>query len=85
MDFFNPWYIIIAGVGSCIGMGAFIYGKRMQDAKCMFVGIGLCAVSYFITEPLTLGVISALLVGVLFSNPIIQMLEGPRKDIESIE
>ena len=85
MDLFNPWYIVVAGIGSAIGMGAFIYGKKMQDIKFMFVGIALCAVSYVINNPLLLAFVTCLLVAVLFSDKIIHLTEGPRKDIESIE
>ena len=82
---FNPWYILVAAISSCIGMGSFFYGKKQQDFSYMFWGICLCCGSYFVSDPLYLAGLTALLCCGVFWQPISYRLFGPPKKIESIE
>jgi len=87
VDYFDPWYLLVAGVFGAIGMGVFMYGKREADFLWLFDGIALCAASYFITSPPLLTAVSVGLIALLFHERILLWFSGdvkPRKDIESI-
>ena len=70
MEMFNIWYIIVASIASAIGLGAVSYGRKMQEFKFILVGISLFAVTYFITNPPLLALVSTLLTAFLFSDRI---------------
>lgn len=78
----DPWYMLVAMVVSAIGMGAFMYGKKMGDGKFLMVGGALFVVTYFITDPIWLSLVSLLLCVVLFSNPIQKLLAGSSPPVE---
>ena len=83
---FDPWYMLVALVASGIGMGAFMYGKKQADGKFLFLGGVIFAVTYFITDPLYLALVTAVLTALLFSDPIVNALAArrPPKEIEEI-
>lgn len=82
-DSLSVGYLVVAGITSLIGTGAFIYGKKMEDMKCIFLGILLCLVSYFVTDPLYLTLVSIPLVAGLFSEKISWWLQ--RRSMGEIE
>jgi len=52
----------------------------------MLIGALLCGVSYFITEPVTLGIVSSVLTVLLFNRQILKLYDGQKhKDIEEIK
>lgn len=79
MDLFNPWYLLMALISSCIGTGAFMYGKRLADGKALVVGFLLIGSSYFVTDPLALLGATVVLTALLFSQQLVAWWEGPRK------
>ena len=80
MSFFDPWYIVVAGFFSLIGFAAFLYGKRQEDFKCIILGLLLCGVSYFISDPLILSLVSIVIVAFLFSESIARWLQSFQGD-----
>ncbi len=49
-----------------IGFVAFVYGKRMHAWKPMFLGLGLMAYTYFVSDALIVYGIGAVLTAALF-------------------
>ena len=41
MDMSNPGLMVWAGLISMVGLGVFMYGKRMQDIKSLGIGQSL--------------------------------------------
>ncbi len=80
----DPWYIAMALLSGMIGMGAAMYGKKMNDFKSIIIGTLLMGIAYFITNPILLTIATVILTAGLFSTPIQRYL-SERKNIESIE
>ena len=60
---------LFAGViFSAIGLGAFIYGKRQNEAKPMLIGFLLMAFSYVVPGAVWPWVVGLLLTAALFYN-----------------
>jgi hypothetical protein len=82
-------YLFLALVGGAIGTGAFIYGKKTQKLKPLVVGILLMGLSYLVTSPLWLGLATAGLTALLFTDTtqLIYRLTSGRdtRNIQSIE
>ena len=86
MDCLTPGYLIVAGFFGMIGMGACMYGKKASDAQSLIVGSLLCIIGYFVTEPVTLAIISSILTALLFSRQITRAYyDWKQKDIEIIK
>lgn len=51
---------------SLVGMGALAYGRKMQRPRIMWLGGGLMVYSYFVTGPLAVFGVGALLTAALF-------------------
>ena len=50
-----------------VGMGFFIYGKRQGAATPLFGGLAMIAISYFISSPLYLTLVSiAIICGIVW-------------------
>lgn len=84
-DSLSVGYLVVAGITSLIGTGAFMYGKSMSDMKCIFIGILLCCVSYFVTDPLYLTLVSIPLVAGLFGEKLVWWMQrksmGPMEEV----
>ena len=81
----DPTFLMLSMISGSIGMGAFMYGKRMQDGKALLVGIALMACTWFVTSLLGLTAITLLLCGVLFSNPIQAAIQARGKETPRIQ
>ncbi len=58
MDMSNPGLMLSAGLISMIGLGVFIYGKRMQDIKSLGIGLGMMIFPMFVPSVLVMWVIA---------------------------
>ena len=86
MEYFTPGYIAVAGFFGMIGMGACMYGKKARDVQSLIIGVLLCGVSYLVTEPVTLAIISSFITALLFSRQIHRAYyDWKHKDIEIIK
>jgi len=83
----DPLYLFVSMTVGAVGFGAFLYGKKRPDPKSLLVGITMMLSSYFFTTTLSLLGVSVLLLGVLFSEPLVARIQGrdskPRR-IQSI-
>ncbi len=59
MDMSNPGLMVSAGLISMIGLGVFMYGKRMQDVKSLGIGLGMMIFPMFVPSVLIMWVIAA--------------------------
>lgn len=48
MDFDNPGLLLSGMIVSALGLGVFIYGKKLMQPKCIVVGLGLMALPLFV-------------------------------------
>jgi hypothetical protein len=52
MDFhFNPYNLLAGFIFGTLGWGAFAYGRRLELAKPMGIGVALMVYPYFISNP----------------------------------
>ena len=51
----------------CIGMGVFVYGKRMTDIRALGCGVALMAFPYFVHSVILMWVIAAACIGGLWA------------------
>ena len=58
--------IMIGLVFGCIGMGAFVYGKKQHAWKPLLIGVLLMAYPYFVPQPLYAALIGVALTAALF-------------------
>jgi len=58
MDMSNPGLMVSAGLISMIGLGVFMYGKRMQDIKSLGIGLGMMIFPMFVPSLLVMWVIA---------------------------
>ncbi len=58
MDMSNPGLMLSAGLISMIGLGVFMYGKRMQDIKSLGIGLGMMIFPMFVPSVLVMWVIA---------------------------
>jgi hypothetical protein len=66
MPDFSPANLFGGLIFGSIGFVAFIYGKRMNLWKPMFIGIALMAYPYFVSDALILSAIGVVLTAALF-------------------
>lgn len=66
MPTFSVSEIIGEFIFGSIGFVAFIYGKRMQVWKTMFIGLALMVYPYFVPDALVSYATGAILTGALF-------------------
>ncbi len=59
MDMSNPGLMVSAGLISMIGLGVFMYGKRMEDIKSLGIGLGMMIFPIFVPSVLIMWVIAA--------------------------
>ena len=59
MDMSNPGLMVSAGLISIIGLGVFMYGKRMEDIKSLGIGLGMMIFPIFVPSVLIMWVIAA--------------------------
>ncbi len=59
MDMSNPGLMVSAGLISMIGLGVFMYGKRMEDIKSLGIGLGMMIFPMFVPSVLIMWVIAA--------------------------
>ncbi|MBI2945341.1 MAG: hypothetical protein HYY25_14195 [Candidatus Wallbacteria bacterium] len=45
-SFFDPTYLMISGAFQLVGVGMFVYGKKMAEPRYVFWGIGCFALSW---------------------------------------
>ena len=50
----------------CVGLAAFVYGKKQTSFKAMVIGIALMAYPYFVSNTIALYVIGISLIALLF-------------------
>lgn len=86
----DPLYLLVVLVGSAIGMGAFLYGKRTAQAKPLLIGVSLMGASYLVASTGVLALLTAGLTALLVTDTtrLAYRLMGPTKAqgrIESIE
>ena len=65
MDFSDIWLILSGMIIGSVGIGVFIYGKRMQSIKCLGVGLTMAAYPYFVGSLLVMWVIAVVCVAAL--------------------
>ncbi len=58
MDMSNPGLMVSAGLISMIGLGVFMYGKRMEDIKSLGIGLGMMIFPMFVPSVLVMWVIA---------------------------
>ncbi len=58
MDMSNPGLMVSAGLISMVGLGVFMYGKRMQDIKSLGIGLGMMIFPMFVPSVLVMWVIA---------------------------
>ncbi len=81
----DPTYLFLSLVTGAIGLGAFTYGKRLQEGKPLLIGLLLMLASYFATSTLSLLAVSTVLIAWLSSNQIQARLEGRGKEKPRIQ
>ncbi len=59
MDMSNPGLMVSAGLISMIGLGVFMYGKRMEDIKSLGIGLGMMIFPIFVPSVIVMWVIAA--------------------------
>ncbi len=69
MDMSNPGLMVSAGLISMIGLGVFMYGKRMQDIKSLGIGLGMMIFPMFVPSVLVMWVIAAACGAGLYYGP----------------
>ncbi len=69
MDMSNPGLMISAGLISMIGLGVFMYGKRMEDIKSLGIGLGMMIFPMFAPSILIMWVIAAACGAGLYYGP----------------
>ena len=69
MDFSNPGVFLSGGLISLIGMGVFIYGKRMQDMKSLGVGLAMMIFPMFVHSMLVMWAIAGACAAGLYFGP----------------
>ncbi len=60
MDMSNPGLMVSAGLISMIGLGVFVYGKRMEDIKSLGIGLGMMIFPMFVPSIVIMWVIAGL-------------------------
>ncbi len=58
MDMSNPGLMVSAGLISMIGLGVFMYGKRMQDVKSLGIGLWMMIFPMFVPSVLVMWAIA---------------------------
>ncbi len=58
MDMSNPGLMVSAGLISMIGLGVFMYGKRMEDVKSLGIGLGMMIFPMFVPSVLVMWAIA---------------------------
>jgi len=69
MDFSNPGVFLSAGLISLIGLGFFMYGKRMQDLRPLGIGLALMVFPMFVHSMLVMWAIAGVCVAGLYFGP----------------
>ncbi len=69
MDMSNPGLMISAGLISMIGLGVFMYGKRMDDVKSLGIGLGMMIFPMFVPSVLIMWVIAVACGAGLYYGP----------------
>ncbi len=59
MDMSNPGLMVSAGLISMVGLGVFMYGKRMEDIKSLGIGLGMMIFPIFVPSVIIMWVIAA--------------------------
>ncbi len=59
MDMSNPGLMVSAGLISMVGLGVFMYGKRMEDIKSLGIGLGMMIFPIFVPSVIVMWVIAA--------------------------
>ena len=58
MDMSNPGLMVSAGLISMVGLGVFMYGKRMEDIKSLGIGLGMMIFPIFVPSVLVMWLIA---------------------------
>lgn len=58
--------ILASVIFGSIGLGAFIYGKKQSSLKALVIGVILMVYPYFVSNPIALYAIGAVLTLLLF-------------------
>ncbi len=69
MDFSNPTVMLSGGLISLIGLGIFIYGKRMDDIKSLGIGLGMMVFPMFVHSVLIMWAIAGICAAWLYFGP----------------
>ncbi|MDP2311877.1 MAG: hypothetical protein Q8P41_03165 [Pseudomonadota bacterium] len=62
----DPWSLFLGVLFGCIGFAAWQYGRRTQQARHMVLGLALMGFGFLVEDPLTNGLIGAVLTSFLF-------------------
>lgn len=69
MDFSNPAVLLSGILISMVGMGVFIYGKKMDDLKSLGVGLAMMVFPMFVHSALLMWAIAGVCgVGLYFGR-----------------
>jgi hypothetical protein len=66
MDFMDPGLLFAGGAVSMIGMGVFIYGKRMQHVASLGIGLSMMVYPMFVQSFLWILLIGAACIATLY-------------------
>ena len=66
LENFSIANVVIAIFFSIVGFAAFRYGKKNGEMKPLFIGVGLMAYGYFVSNPWASLAIGAVLTAALF-------------------
>ncbi len=62
----DPYNLLAAFIFGTIGLGAFLYGKKLARWKPLAIGVGLMVYPYFVTNRLLVWGIGVALLGTLW-------------------
>jgi hypothetical protein len=82
----DPGHLLVSMVVSCVGLGAFLYGKKRPDPKALLIGIAMMGSTYFVSSTILLLGVGGVLTAGLFSESIQAKLAAKQKpkQIQSI-
>ncbi len=65
----NPGLLLSAGVISMVGLGVFMYGKRMEDHKSLGIGVAMMVFPMFVHSVLLMWIIAGACGAGLYFGP----------------
>lgn len=67
MDLSNPWVLFSGLFIGAIGAGLFMYGRKAESPRCLFAGVALCIMPYFVSSLIVLWLLTAGTLGGLYA------------------